>query len=52
MLVRLGRKHLSDVACVAKAETILGWYRRLIARKFDGSKTSFLPRTAAHRTRN
>ena len=35
---RLGRKLLSDVACVAKPETILGWYRRLIARKFDGSK--------------
>src|SRR5690349_23504676 len=34
---RLGRKLLSDVACVAKPETILGWYRRLIARKFDGS---------------
>jgi hypothetical protein len=26
------------VACVAKPETILAWYRRLIARKFDGSK--------------
>jgi hypothetical protein len=32
----LGRKVLSEVACVAKPETILGWYRRLIARKFDG----------------
>src|SRR5262245_42767991 len=30
---RLGRKLLSDVACVAKPETILGWYLRLIARK-------------------
>src|SRR5262245_52607799 len=35
---RLGRKYLSEVACVAKPETILAWYRRLIARKFDGSK--------------
>jgi putative transposase len=35
---RLGRKLLSEVACVAKPETILGWYRRLIARKFDGSR--------------
>jgi putative transposase len=35
---RLGRKALREVACVAKPDTILGWYRRLIARKFDGSK--------------
>jgi hypothetical protein len=34
---RLGRKLLTDVACVAKPETILRWYRRLIAHKFDGS---------------
>jgi len=25
-------------ACVAKPETFLAWYRRLVARKFDGSK--------------
>src|SRR5215468_9408746 len=30
---RLGRKALAKVACVAKPDTILGWYRRLIARK-------------------
>jgi hypothetical protein len=35
---RLGRKALEKVACVAKPDTILGWYRRLVARKFDGSK--------------
>jgi hypothetical protein len=35
---RLGRKALSGIACVAKPETILAWYRKLIARKFDGSK--------------
>jgi hypothetical protein len=35
---RLGRKALSQVACVAKPDTILAWYRRLIAQKFDGSK--------------
>jgi hypothetical protein len=40
---RLGRKLLSDVACVAKPETILGWYRRLIARKFDGSRHRSYP---------
>jgi hypothetical protein len=34
---RLGRKALAQVACVAKPDTILAWYRKLIARKFDGS---------------
>jgi len=35
---RVGRKALREIACVAKPDTILGWYRRLIAQKFDGSK--------------
>jgi transposase InsO family protein len=35
---RLGRKALEDVANAAKPDTILGWYRKLVARKFDGSK--------------
>jgi putative transposase len=35
---RLGRKALRDVACVAKPDTILAWYRRLVAEKFNGSK--------------
>ena len=34
---RLGRKALAQLACVAKPDTILAWYRRLTARKFDGS---------------
>src|ERR1700722_10456938 len=35
---RLGRKALREVACVARPDTILSWYRRLVAQKFDGSK--------------
>ena len=35
---RLGRTSLQQVACVAKPDTILAWYRRLIARKFDGAQ--------------
>jgi putative transposase len=35
---RLGRKVLAEVANVARPDTILAWYRKLIARKFDGSK--------------
>ena len=40
---RLGRKGLQQVACVAKPETVLGWYRRLIAKKFDGSRRRSYP---------
>ncbi len=40
---RLGRKALEDVANVVKPDTLLGWYRRLIARKFDGSKSRHYP---------
>jgi putative transposase len=35
---RLGRKILDEVANVARPDTILAWYRKLVARKFDGSK--------------
>ena len=35
---RLGRKVLGEVANVARPDTILAWYRELVARKFDGSK--------------
>ena len=31
------------MACVGKPDTILAWYRRLIARKFDGSKRRSYP---------
>ncbi len=36
---RLGRKALEDVADAAKPDTIMGWYRKLVARKFNGSKS-------------
>src|SRR5271169_3651640 len=35
---RLGRKVLAEVANVARPETILAWYRKLMARKFDSSE--------------
>jgi len=35
---RLGRKALAEVAQIVRPETILGWHRKLIARKFDGTK--------------
>src|SRR3954447_12960775 len=40
---RMGRRALERVASVAKLETILAWYRKLIARKFDGSKQRSYP---------
>ena len=40
---RLGCERLEHVAGVAQADTILAWYRRLIARKFDGSKRRSYP---------
>jgi putative transposase len=40
---RLGRKALEDVANAARPDTILGWYRKLVAQKFDGSKARQSP---------
>jgi transposase InsO family protein len=40
---RLGRKLLQQVASVANPDTILGWYRKLVAAKFDGSRQRRLP---------
>jgi Homeodomain-like domain len=40
---RLGRKVLAEVANVARPDRILAWYRKLVARKFDGSKARRSP---------
>ena len=40
---RLGRKVLAEVATVARPDTILAWYRKLVARKFDGWKARRSP---------
>ena len=40
---RLGRKALKDIARVAKPDTLLAWYRRLVAVKFDGSRRRAYP---------
>ena len=46
---RGGRKVLADVATVARPDTILGWYRKLVARKFDGSARRGLGRPRIRR---
>ena len=40
---RLGKKALEEVANIVKPDTLLGWHRRLIAKKFDGSKNRHYP---------
>ena len=35
---QLGKKALEEVASIVKPDTILAWHRRLVAKKFDGSK--------------
>jgi transposase InsO family protein len=45
----LGRKRLKEIATVATPDTLLRWYKQLIAQKFDGSRSRRLlgrPRVA------
>jgi hypothetical protein len=44
----IGRKALGEVASIATPDTILRWYRELVARKYDGSahRGPGRPRTA------
>jgi hypothetical protein len=44
---RLGEKALEEIVTIVKPETILGWHRQLIARKFDGSKNRTYPASSA-----
>ena len=45
----LGRKGLAAIATIASPETILRWYRELVAKKYDGSQQrgQGRPKTAA-----
>ena len=40
---QLGRKALAEVATIVRPDTILAWHRRLVAKKFDGSKKRSYP---------
>ncbi len=40
---RLGRRGLDLVASAAKPDTILAWFRKLAAHKFDGSRRRLYP---------
>jgi transposase InsO family protein len=48
---RLGPRALEEVAQIVRPETMLGWHRKLIARRFDGSKSqTAVGRTATSQT--
>ncbi len=40
---KLGKQALQEVATIVKPDTILGWHRKLVAQKFDGSKQRKTP---------
>src|SRR5215471_2620416 len=40
---KLGKQALKDVATIVKPDTILGWHRKLVAQKFDGSQQRQAP---------
>ena len=40
---RLGRRGLEPVASAARPDTILAWFRKLVAQKFDGSRHPLSP---------
>jgi hypothetical protein len=40
---KLGKKVLEEVATIVKPDTILAWYRKLVAQKFDGSQQRKAP---------
>ncbi len=40
---KLGKQALEEVATIVKPETVLGWHRKLVARKFDGSQQRKAP---------
>jgi cytochrome P450 len=43
LVIAWGRKVLAEVATVARPDTILAWYRKLVACKFDGSQVRHGP---------
>ena len=40
---KLGKQALKGVAQIVKPETILGWHRKLVTQKFDGSRRRVYP---------
>ncbi len=40
---KLGKQAMQEVAKIVKPDTILGWHRKLVAQKFDGSQRRKAP---------
>src|SRR5438876_10279839 len=40
---KLGKQALQEVATIVKPDTILGWHRKLVAQKWDGSQQRQAP---------
>src|SRR6266478_4928998 len=40
---KLGKQALAEVAKIVKPDTILGWHRKCVAQKFDGSQQRKAP---------
>jgi putative transposase len=40
---RIGTKALKEIGCIVNPDTILKWFRQLVAKKFDGSKNRSYP---------
>jgi len=40
---KIGMNALRDVACIVKPETSMMWFRKLVAKKFDGSQSRVYP---------
>src|SRR5262249_42148520 len=49
---RLGGRALEELTAVAKPATLLAWYRKLIANKFDGSMLRTITGPSTSRRRN
>ena len=49
---RLGRDALDELAAVAGPDTLMAWYRKLIAKKFDGSAFRKFMGATPNRRRN
>ena len=48
---KLGRRVLHELATLVTPQTLLAWHRKLIARRYDGSKQR-APSALARRTRS
>ena len=49
---RLGKQALDEVASIVNPDTVLGWHRRLVAKKFDKLQEPSVSRATGDRRRH